>query len=141
MTFLLSLTLLFMLVSLIPDNTYSFYIIVALIFLICDTFLGVAERYFNDIKNNKPFGSSVKSKNYIVGIVLKIFFISILLIFSALVDKLTETNIFKIVFFFYYTYEIKSIDEHITNITGKSIINTILKAFFFFKSIKKNIEK
>lgn len=120
--------------SIIPQiKEYSIYIYSALTLVIIDSVIKILSLYINNKTDN------IKSKTFLIGIVLKFIFISILLLFALLINTLFNLDIFSYVFIIYLAYEIKSIDENIKEITRKSIIDSIINALLFFIRTKNKL--
>lgn len=111
---------------------YKFLIILCLLLGATDVFTAILNRYIK-----KEF-HKVKSKKFIIGIILKFVFLFSMLFSGILLNNLFEIDFKNGALLIYILYELKSIDENIHEITGYSLIDNIVKTILFFKKTNKD---
>jgi predicted tellurium resistance membrane protein TerC len=112
---------------------YKFLIILCLLLGGTDVFTAILNRYIK-----KEF-HKVKSKKFIIGIILKFVFLFSMLFSGILLNNLFEIDFKNGALLVYILYELKSIDENIHEITGYSLIDNIVKTILFFKNTNKDV--
>lgn len=78
--------------------------------------------------------TEINSNVFIVGVTFKIIVIILILLLSVLVQIIFKYDVVIPLFLIYYLYELKSIDEHVKDLLGKSIIEEFIS---IFKKLKR----